>query len=371
MDSLLSDATEKVAKGDVEGHEFHGNRYTGGGGIGRPMGTSASVSDILENKGNYWIQSDGSAIRISNTHAESVQHLMTEGTNATRLGSRARVVAQVASKNQLVRLSVTNHSIDVQTFTTLTDPQKITLRQINFKARVDRSMNFETPTTAGVGWDSILKLSKGESGWIGVDLDGTLAVHEAGDNVDEIGAPIPAMVDRVIEWLKEGKDVRIFTARVSDDPEGIQEGLISEWCMLQFGEYLPITCVKDRYMIELWDDRARHVERNTGIEKVKKPVCPHCGSSDYALMPTDFETAKCNDCGRNWDHGIIAGINNPSEKIEKVLERALLTVLAELRKEEVADVPGIQYTDAPGVIADSKEFSGIGYRYETKEAGTE
>ena len=371
MDALMSDATEKVAKGDVEGHEFHGNRYTGGGGIGRPMGTSASVSDILENKGNYWIQSDGSAIRISNTHAESVQHLMTEGTNATRLGSRARVVAQVASKNQLVRLSVTNHSIDVQTFTTLTDPQKITLRQINFKARVDRSMNFETPTTAGVGWDSILKLSKGESGWIGVDLDGTLAVHEAGDNVDEIGAPIPAMVDRVIEWLKEGKDVRIFTARVSDDPEGIQEGLISEWCMLQFGEYLPITCVKDRYMIELWDDRARHVERNTGIEKVKKPVCPHCGSSDYALMPTDFETAKCNDCGRNWDHGIIAGINNPSEKIEKVLERALLTVLAELRKEEVADVPGIQYTDAPGVIADSKEFSGIGYRYETKEAGTE
>ena len=31
-------------------------------------------------------------------------------------------------------------------------------------------------------------------------------------------------------------------------------------------------------------------------------------------MPTDFETAKCNDCGKNWDHGIVKGINEPYEK---------------------------------------------------------
>lgn len=42
-----------------------------------------------------------------------------------------------------------------------------------------------------------------------------------------------------------------------------------------------------------------------------KPTCPHCGSSSYGLMPTDFETAKCNDCGKNWDHGIVEGINDP------------------------------------------------------------
>jgi len=42
-----------------------------------------------------------------------------------------------------------------------------------------------------------------------------------------------------------------------------------------------------------------------------KPKCPHCGSYDYSLMPTDFETAKCDDCGKNWDHGIIEGINDP------------------------------------------------------------
>jgi hypothetical protein len=42
-----------------------------------------------------------------------------------------------------------------------------------------------------------------------------------------------------------------------------------------------------------------------------KPKCPHCGSTNYSLMPTDFETAKCNDCDKNWDHGIIEGINDP------------------------------------------------------------
>jgi hypothetical protein len=46
-------------------------------------------------------------------------------------------------------------------------------------------------------------------------------------------------------------------------------------------------------------------------QSTKKPKCPNCGSSDYSLMPTDFETAKCNDCGKNWDHGIVKGINEP------------------------------------------------------------
>jgi hypothetical protein len=46
-----------------------------------------------------------------------------------------------------------------------------------------------------------------------------------------------------------------------------------------------------------------------------KPKCPHCGSTKYALMPTDFETAKCEDCGKNWDHGIVDGINNPKTAV--------------------------------------------------------
>jgi hypothetical protein len=28
-------------------------------------------------------------------------------------------------------------------------------------------------------------------------------------------------------------------------------------------------------------------------------------------MPSDFETAKCNSCGKNWEHGIVKGVNDP------------------------------------------------------------
>jgi GNAT superfamily N-acetyltransferase len=70
------------------------------------------------------------------------------------------------------------------------------------------------------------------------------------------------------------------------------------------------------------------LERLTGKQAAGKPKCPHCGSTDYGLMPSDFETAKCNDCGKNWDHGIVPGINDPKEASAKVAEKgAELTVL--------------------------------------------
>jgi ribosomal protein L37AE/L43A len=53
---------------------------------------------------------------------------------------------------------------------------------------------------------------------------------------------------------------------------------------------------------------------NVYAKAAAKPKCPQCGSDDYGLMPTDFETAKCNDCGKNWDHGIVPGINDPYGK---------------------------------------------------------
>lgn len=52
------------------------------------------------------------------------------------------------------------------------------------------------------------------SGWIGVDLDGTIAEYHGWVSPTHIGAPIPKMVERVKVWLSEGKEVRIFTARV-------------------------------------------------------------------------------------------------------------------------------------------------------------
>ncbi len=105
------------------------------------------------------------------------------------------------------------------------------------------------------------------AGYIAVDLDGTLARY-SGWNDGEIGEPIPLMVDRVKNWLAQGREVRIFTARVSgEDEPGRQVGyreLIQEWCLTHIGQILPVTCCKDYGMITLFDDRAVSVEPNTG-----------------------------------------------------------------------------------------------------------
>ena len=100
-------------------------------------------------------------------------------------------------------------------------------------------------------------------GWIGVDLDGTLAIYN-GWNGGQIGNPIMPMVWRIKEWLSKGITVKIFTARAcTNDP--IQIGLIQDWCDLHIGQRLEVTATKDFSMIELWDDRCVQVVPNTGI----------------------------------------------------------------------------------------------------------
>lgn len=97
--------------------------------------------------------------------------------------------------------------------------------------------------------------------WIGVDLDGTLAYYDGWRGKYHIGAPILPMLLRVRSWLKEGKTVKIFTARCCI-PEQIPP--IKEWLeSLGLGQ-LEITNIKDFGMIELWDDRCVQVITNTG-----------------------------------------------------------------------------------------------------------
>jgi len=111
------------------------------------------------------------------------------------------------------------------------------------------------------------------NGWIGVDLDGTLAHYEGEQGVHHIGVPIPLMVGRVRKWLAEGKEVRIMTARVSgaDSTDDVvrrdaekARTCIKLWCSIVFGQVLAVTHRKDFKMIELWDDRVVRVELNTG-----------------------------------------------------------------------------------------------------------
>lgn len=100
-------------------------------------------------------------------------------------------------------------------------------------------------------------------GWIGVDLDGTLAHYDGWQGVYHIGAPVPAMLARVKNWIAEGREVRIFTARVhGGEPE--VRATIESWCAEHIGVALPVTNLKDYQMVELWDDRAVQVIPNTG-----------------------------------------------------------------------------------------------------------
>jgi len=99
------------------------------------------------------------------------------------------------------------------------------------------------------------------SGWIGVDLDGTLATYNGWQGMDHIGLPIPLMMDRVKNWIKEGITVKIFTARACI-PEQIP--YIKRWLVDNGLPALEITNSKDFGMIELWDDRVITVEMNTG-----------------------------------------------------------------------------------------------------------
>lgn len=122
-----------------------------------------------------------------------------------------------------------------------------------------------------------------DGGWIGVDLDGTLAHYKSGLEHDpnHIGAPIPAMVARIREWLEDGCDVRIFTARVSGDP-GNARKVIEDWCQQNLGRVLPVTCEKDPNMDELWDDKARQVEPNTGVYVGKGIASVVAGLAKYS-----------------------------------------------------------------------------------------
>jgi len=101
------------------------------------------------------------------------------------------------------------------------------------------------------------------SGWIGVDLDGTLAEYHGWSGPNHIGPPVPAMVERVKRWLADGREVRIFTARIAEGNPYVRDA-IEEWCQEHIGTRLPVTATKDLHMVELWDDRAVQVEANTG-----------------------------------------------------------------------------------------------------------
>ena len=92
-------------------------------------------------------------------------------------------------------------------------------------------------------------------GYIAFDFDGTLAREHTLE-------PVPLMVDRLRNYLKQGIECRILTAR-ANDRHGIS--LVKDWLKQHDLPDLEVTSQKDYMMVVLYDDRARQVVRNEGI----------------------------------------------------------------------------------------------------------
>ncbi|WP_426762132.1 hypothetical protein ACP6EW_18045 [Hafnia paralvei] len=106
-------------------------------------------------------------------------------------------------------------------------------------------------------------------GWIGVDLDGTLAQYNARQGA-AIGKPLTPMVKRVKAWCKAQKEVRIFTAR-AETLKG--KRAVEHWLKENGLPALVVTNIKDSKMMELWDDKAIRVNKNSGTP------CKGCANS--------------------------------------------------------------------------------------------
>lgn len=113
--------------------------------------------------------------------------------------------------------------------------------------------------------------------WIGVDLDGTLFEIVSDKPPYPIGPIIPAMFERVKRWLKEGKTVKILTARNAMSRSEVdshgqpsscypeEQTKIIQDALLAHGLFqLKIVNHIDPYCVEIWNDRAVQVSRNKG-----------------------------------------------------------------------------------------------------------
>jgi len=111
---------------------------------------------------------------------------------------------------------------------------------------------------------------------IAVDFDGTLATYDHWRGASHTGEPTPKMPERVRQWLAEGLDVRIMTARVCAGNTAREDSIIAieTWCLKHLGRVLPIISEKTCAMVELWDDRAKQVIPNTGesLEEINQAL---------------------------------------------------------------------------------------------------
>lgn len=108
----------------------------------------------------------------------------------------------------------------------------------------------------------IVKTEVCEKGWFGIDLDETLAFYSGPAGNTPIGPAILEIMVIAKRWLREGKDVRLFTARAGFANEVPK---IEAWLLEHELQDMQITNVKSHGMVILLDDKAREIVGNTGI----------------------------------------------------------------------------------------------------------
>ena len=111
------------------------------------------------------------------------------------------------------------------------------------------------------------------------------------------------MLARVRHWLANGYRVKIVTARASEPEKGIPP--VKRWLAENGLPDLEVTDRKDFGMIELWDDRAIQVVRDSGRPflslysggRPKAPILPDeaDGSTFHLLKPKRGDDAKKNN----------------------------------------------------------------------------
>lgn len=106
--------------------------------------------------------------------------------------------------------------------------------------------------------------SEKKRGWIGFDFDRTISVRNSGDSLLVLGKPIVKLIEKIKEYQKNGRKVKILTAR-----DESQFPLIISWLAEQGIIGVEVTNKKDKRMDIFFDDKAVGVIENLGVTHIE------------------------------------------------------------------------------------------------------
>lgn len=181
---------------------------------------------------------------------------------------------------------------------------------------------------------------------IAVDLDGTLAHYDGWKGPEHIGEIIPSVANAMERAQKEGADVWIFTARVSDtDDHNLASDIIAKWLVENKINVSGITAIKHKFFTEFWDDRAIQVIRNEGI-----------------FVMNELTDKVCLNDGD--DHGLsTAGLNQPFNPAEEVEEPRTVTSALDIqeggnhyKKYKIQPIEFVVANNIPALEANAQKY---------------